>query len=138
MKIEITFGWDGDRVLRTHHVRDEKAATRWIAANARHLTRWYTDTWTCSKTKTGATIVDFGSHRVFARLTDAAGAASEGKQRQERKEEMKKEAVKKTTAKAVACKAKTIKKPQTIEVGSMKVVAITLTDKGTLVIKYAV
>lgn len=71
MKVELTNGWDSDDVLATRTVRTEKRAIWWIKklgplyANAKPAPYWSF----CS-VRDGVRVVDFGSHWIFARITE--------------------------------------------------------------------
>ena len=72
MKVEITDGFNGTKVLYETQVASLTSATDVIDVYARYdrrLSRCVAPHWTYTIVDKDVTIVDFGSHTVFGRIT---------------------------------------------------------------------
>ena len=65
--VEITDGYDSDKVMMHAEVADVPTARVWIAANAPSYTSRLLDAWWVNLVD-GRQVVDFGSHRFFGRI----------------------------------------------------------------------
>ena len=73
MKVEITEGWDGFTLAELGCARDREDAFVRVRAWAKEHTLYYNYqdmAWGYTKKPDGVTIVDFGSHRYFARYME--------------------------------------------------------------------